>query len=81
MANTTVVNVDIETAPKLASFLAELKGENKGQFLGDCQNMIQNSQTFDLLVQFLNETEAIVTLDNPKGNTINLVHLMFIQSF
>lgn len=68
MAHTTLINVDIETAPKLALFLSSLKPENERNFfLNETEKMIQESQTFELLTLYLNQTELILQCEEQSG--------------
>jgi hypothetical protein len=68
MAHATLVNVDIETAPKLASFIAGAIGGDEGNaYLTECQTLISNAQTCELLRNFLSKSENILSIDNHKG--------------
>mmetsp|Transcript_15868 Transcript_15868/g.23898 ORF Transcript_15868/g.23898 Transcript_15868/m.23898 type:complete len:396 (+) Transcript_15868:45-1232(+) len=66
MAHTTLVNVDIETAPKLASFIADLieEQEEKHQYLDECKAMIEAAQTYELLSKFLEKSDLILSMEN-----------------
>lgn len=68
MAHTTLVNVDIETAPKLATFISTSIGGEEGEaYLEECQTLITNAKTCDLVKKFLEKSECILNLENDKG--------------
>jgi hypothetical protein len=72
MSHTALVNVDAAATSKLSSFIADLTGDNKGEFMAKCET--NQSQTADLLQTLLSQTDLILALDNEKGNL--LLHMM-----
>jgi hypothetical protein len=75
MAHTTLVDVDIEAAPKLAFFIANLieNAEEGTQFLAQAQEMINNAQTVDLLLKFLEKSDIIIETQFEQGNNCNIL--------
>lgn len=69
MAHTTLINVDIETTLKLSLFLSSLQNEyEKIEFLNQTENLIKESQTFELLKLYLNQTELILQSEEQSGS-------------
>lgn len=82
MAHATLVNVDVETAPKLAAFIANaVGGEDGNVYLSECHTLINNAQTCELLRKFLSKSENILRIDNDKGTLVflNLRLISFTQ--
>ena len=73
MAQATLVNVDIETAPKLALFISEaIGGEQGSSYLEECRTLIASAMTSDLLNKYLEQSEVILSSENEKGGEVKL---------
>ena len=70
MAHATLVNVDIETAPKLALFISNaIGGEEGSSYLEECRTLIADAKTSDLLQKYLEQSEVILRSENERGDT------------
>lgn len=80
MAHTTLINVDIETTLKLSLFLSSLQNEyEKIEFLNQTENLIKESQTFELLKLYLNQTELILQSEEQSGSyLLEIIRNFFI---
>jgi hypothetical protein len=65
MSHTALVNVDADATSKLSSFIAELTGDNKTEFIAQCD--ANKSQPVELLQTLLSKTDLILALENEKG--------------
>ena len=65
MSHTALVNVDAAVVSKLSSFIADLTGDNKSEFIAECEAHM--SQAVNLLQTFLSKTDLILALENEKG--------------
>lgn len=78
---TTLVNVDADTATKLAQFISQLVGGNDGnEFNAACKSLITDAKTEDLIAKFLTKRAAIFAMDNEKdieGCIDAIVSVMF----
>jgi hypothetical protein len=66
MANTTLVNVDEQTAPKLVSFISSLIGEEEGKsqsFLETGNALIEKGDTNGLIEHILGQSEKIIAAE------------------
>jgi hypothetical protein len=57
-AHTILVNVDTETAPKLVLYLANLLSVTENS---DCEKLISESKTYELLSYMINQTDLILS--------------------
>merc|ERR1719498_1435939 len=63
-AYSTLLNVDVEAASKLAAFIAEILPEDaKEAYFEECSSLVQQSRSYDLLVKFLDQSGIILTSD------------------
>jgi hypothetical protein len=60
-AHTILVNVDTETAPKLVLYLANLLSVTENSFQRDCEKLISESKTYELLSYMINQTDLILS--------------------
>jgi flavorubredoxin len=71
-ANSTLVNIDEQTAPKLVAFVSSLideEGEGKGNELLETGNkLIDNRDTKGLIYLILNHSEKIISAEIESGN-------------
>jgi hypothetical protein len=67
-ALTTLINVDVETAPKLVDVIANSidDSEAAGAFKSKCAALIEASQTEALIAEVLAQTESILK-GRPQG--------------
>lgn len=81
-ALTTLINVDVEMAPKLVSFIASAidNAEQSNAFRTTCSEMIHSSQTEALIRKILDHTEDIIHYENfsdAEGCFQALVSILF----
>ena len=64
-SHTELVNVDAETAPKLAEWVAGLLGGAAGEaFSAECSKLIGDGNYSQLVLKFIDQHEAILALEN-----------------
>jgi hypothetical protein len=76
---TTLVNVDADSAQKLATFIASklpTEAANK-QFLQECMQFIEKASSHDLVNKLLEQNEIILSLEKDEGE--NLLQLLVIN--
>lgn len=74
---TTLVNVDGDIAKKLAYFISSrLPEEESAKFYADCQALIANQKSGDLVNKLLEQSEFILALENDSGESFPF-HFVF----
>ena len=84
-ALTTLINVDVEMAPKLVSFIANAidDSDSASAFRKSCSELIATAQSEALIRKILDHTENILDYDNPadaEGCFQALVSILFTIS-
>jgi len=65
---TTLVNVDGDIAKKLAFFIASrLPEEESTKFYEDCQKLIEEVKSAELINKLLEQSEFILALESDSG--------------
>lgn len=66
---TTLVNVDADTAQKLASFVASKleTAEQTERFNTECLQLIEKAASHDLVNKILEHNDIILSLENEEG--------------
>lgn len=70
---TTLVNVDADTAQKLASFIASKldSAESTERFNAECLQLIEKAATQELVNKILEQNDIILSLDDEGGKGIH----------
>ncbi len=70
---TTLVNVDADTAQKLASFIASKldSAESTERFNAECLQLIEKAATQELVNKILEQNDIILSLDDEGGKRVH----------
>jgi hypothetical protein len=77
---TTLVNVDANIAKTLADFIASrLPEEESAKFYKDCQALIADKKSGDLVNKLLEQSEFILALEKDSGEIIVFLLLLCVH--
>jgi hypothetical protein len=78
---TTLVDVDADTASKLAQYVSTLIGGTEGtDFNTACKKLIEDSKTEDLVAKFLQQNKAIFAIEN-DGDVVGFFEALVSVTF
>lgn len=78
LSYTTLVNVDAETAQKLAEFIGS-KFSASESYVSDCKQLIDSAQTSALIAKLLEKQDILLDLESDNGMELYFGFVDFIS--
>lgn len=71
-SHTTLVNIDADTAIKVATFISQQisDGAQAKAYLTECSSLIDSAQTQPLIAKLLEQKDNILAMENESGTSL-----------